>query len=224
MTPVGATSRARNALLSCGVLSPALYAAADAIAGMSWPAYVFRDQTISELGAIGAPTRALFSVMLVPVYLCLLGFGLGVWRAGAGRAGLSVAGILIVAEALLALAAGQFVPMMPRGVEQGARGALHLIEGAVAMALVFSAMICAAIALGTRFRAYTGVTLGVALAFGAWSGLDAPAVAAGLATPWLGVKERVFWYGYQAWFAVLAVALMRQPAPPGGAPPSTARA
>lgn len=40
--------------------------------------------------------------------------------------------------------------------------------------------------------------------------MDAHRVAEGLATPWLGVKERVFWYAYQLWFAMLAVRLFRE--------------
>jgi hypothetical protein len=50
----------RRILLLCGVLSPLLYAVADALAGMRWEGYSFRDHTISELGAIGAPSRPLF--------------------------------------------------------------------------------------------------------------------------------------------------------------------
>ena len=63
---------ARRILLLCDVLSPVLYAVADAFAGLRWEGYSFRDQTISELGAIGAPSRPLFSALLIPVYLCLL--------------------------------------------------------------------------------------------------------------------------------------------------------
>lgn len=48
---------------------------------------------------------------------------------------------------------------------------------------------------------------------GLWSGLDAPKVEAGLDTPWLGVRERIFWYSYQLWFAVLALALLRERRP-----------
>jgi hypothetical protein len=67
----------RRILLLCGVLSPLLYAVADALAGMRWEGYSFRDQTISELGAIGAPSRPLFSILLIPVYLLLVAFGAG---------------------------------------------------------------------------------------------------------------------------------------------------
>jgi hypothetical protein len=50
---------AHKALLACGIVAPLVYLASDVIAGMRWKGYSFRDQTISELNAIGAPTRAL---------------------------------------------------------------------------------------------------------------------------------------------------------------------
>jgi len=30
-------------------------------------------------------------------------------------------------------------------------------------------------------------------------------------TPWVGVKERIYWYSYQLWFIVLAIKLLREP-------------
>jgi hypothetical membrane protein len=57
-----------KALLICGILSPVLYAISDVLAGLQWEDYSFRDQTISELGAIGAPSRPLFAVLLLIVY------------------------------------------------------------------------------------------------------------------------------------------------------------
>lgn len=206
-TPGGIGQRS---LLLSGIAAPLLYAAADTLAGLRWAAYSFRDMTISELGAIGAPSRPLFAAILVPSYLLLAGFGAGVRRAAAGRARLRVAGSLVIAFAVLALTVGQVVPMQPRGVEQGLAGALHLVEGLVAMLLVLSAMVLAAAALGPRFRRYTAVTIAIVLVFGAWSGADAPRIGAGLPTPWVGVRERVFWYAYQLWFIVLALTLLRE--------------
>ncbi len=200
----------RQILLLCGILSPLLYAVADMLAGMQMEGYSFRDQTISELGAIGAPSRPLFSTMLVFVYLLLCAFGVGVWRSALGRRAVRVTGGLLVALGVLALTLGQIVPMQPRGTEQGLRGLLHLVEGMVAMLLLMVAMGFAAAAFGRRFRRYTIVALMVMLAFGAWSGMDAPTIEAGLSTPWLGVKERIFWYAYQLWFMVLAITLLRE--------------
>lgn len=206
----------RRTLLACGVLSPLLYAAADTLAGLHWEGYSFRDQTISELGAIGAPSRPLFSALLVPTYLLLVAFGVGVWRSAEGRRRLRIAGRLLVGLGVLGLTVGQLVPMRPRGAEQGLIGALHLIEGGVAMLLLLAAMGFAAAALGRRFRLYTIATIAVVLAFGAWSTMDGPRVGAGLPTPWLGVKERIFWYAYQLWFIVLAVTLLDRGSGGGG--------
>lgn len=198
----------RKILLFCGVLSPLLYALADALAGTRWQGYSFRDQVISELGGIGAPTRALFSILLIPVYLLLAAFGVGVWRSAAGRRKVRAVGGLLVGLGVLALTVGQSVPMRARGTVQGLTGALHLIEGMVAVLMILIAMGFAAAAFGRRFRIYTFVTIALVLAFGAWSGMEAPRIEAGLATPWVGVKERIFWYAYQLWFMVLALRLL----------------
>jgi len=201
----------RQLLLLCGVLSPLLYAIADTLAGIYWDGYSFRDQTISELGAIGAPSRPLFALMLIPVYLLMIAFGAGAWKSAFGRREIKIVGSLLIALGFLALAVGQFVPMQARGTEQGLSGLLHLVEGMVAMLLVVTAMAIAAAAFGRRFRIYTIATIILIFAFGAWSGMDAPRLEAGLATPWLGVKERIFWYAYQLWFLVLAVKLLPPP-------------
>ncbi len=205
----------RRISLFCGVLSPLVYAVADTLAGLHWEGYSFRDQAISELGAIGAPSRPLFGAFLIPTYLLLTAFGIGVWQAANGRRRIRVTAGLLVGLGILALTVGQFVPMRPRGTEQGLTGALHLIEGGVAMLMVFGAMGFAATAFNRPFYLYTIATIAVVLVFGAWSGMEAPRLEAGLATPWLGVKERTFWYAYQLWFMVLAFTLLRERNSPG---------
>jgi pimeloyl-ACP methyl ester carboxylesterase len=69
----------------------------------------------------------------------------------------------------------------------------------------------AATVFGPRFRHYTVASIVFALVLGAWSASEGPRVEQGLVTPWLGVKERLFWYGYQSWFAVFALMLLRRP-------------
>jgi len=109
----------RRILLFCGVLSPLMYAMADVLAGMRWDGFSFRDQTISELGAIGAPSRVLFSILLIPTYLLLIAFGAGVWQSAAARRTVRMVGALLIGFGVLALTVGQFVPMRPRGTEHG---------------------------------------------------------------------------------------------------------
>lgn len=199
----------RRIMLLCGILSPLLYAIADALAGLQWESYSFLDQTISELGAIGAPSRQLFSLLLIPTYLLFLVFGVGVWQSAEGRPKLKIAAGLLIAFGTIAITIGPFVSMQLRGTEQGLAGALHLIEGGVEMLILLTAMGFASGAIDRKFRLYTIFTIVLMLIFGAWSGMDSPLVEAGLPTPWLGVKERIMWYSYQLWFIVLSLRLLR---------------
>lgn len=206
----------RKVLLAAGIVAPLLYAAGDAIAGSRWEGYRFRDQTISELGAIGAPSAGLFGAFLVAAYALMVAFGVGVWISAGGSRGLRAAGALLMGLGVLALAMGPFSAMQMRGVEQGLSGQMHLASIAAGVLLILGAMALGAAALGRRFRLYTVATLAVMLAFGAWSGAEASRVERGLPTPWVGVKERIMVYGYQLWFVALALALLRRRLPGGG--------
>ena len=200
----------RRIMLLCGILSPLLYAIADTLAGLQWEGYSFRDQTISELGSIGAPSRQLFLVLLIPTYLLLLVFGVGIWQSAEGRRKLKIAAGLLIAFGTIAITIGPFVSMQLRGNEQGLAGALHLIEGGVEMLILLTAMGFASGALDQKFRLYTIFTMIIMLIFGAWSGMDSPLIEAGMPTPWLGVKERIMWYSYQLWFVVLSLGLLQK--------------
>lgn len=107
----------RRGLLLCGIVSPLLYAVADTLAGLRWDDYSFRDQTISELGAIGAPSRPLFAPLLVVVYLLFTAFGIGVRKSAQNRPRLRVAAGFLIGLGVLALTVGQFAAMRPRGTE-----------------------------------------------------------------------------------------------------------
>jgi hypothetical membrane protein len=109
----------RKILLICGILSPVLYATSDFVAGMQWEGYSFRDQTISELGAIDAPSRPLFAVLLLVVYGLMVAFGVGIRKAAGGNRRLRMVGGLLVALGITALTVGQFAAIHLRGTEQG---------------------------------------------------------------------------------------------------------
>ena len=134
----------RRALLLCGVVSPLLYALADTLAGLQWDQYSFRDRTISVLAAHGAPSRPLFATLLVLVYLLVTALSVGVWKSAHGRQRLRIATGLLIGLSVLALTLGRFATMQPRGADQDATGALHLVEGTVAMLLLLAAMVFAA--------------------------------------------------------------------------------
>ena len=79
-------------LLSCGIAAPLLYAFTDVLLAIRWEDYSFRDQTISELNAIGAPTRTLSIILGIVGYAFLVAFGVGVWRSAVADRRLRAAG------------------------------------------------------------------------------------------------------------------------------------
>lgn len=203
-------SVAHAALLASGIAAPLVYGASDLIAGMRWEGYSFRDQTISELNAIGSPTRALTIALGLVGYTFLIAFGVGVWRSASAERRLRIAGVALVALGVLSLWAVPFASMHVREAEESLTDTLHLVGGAIAGLLLLAIIGSGAAVLGRRYRLYSIATIVVLFAFAAWSGLDGPELAADLATPWVGVKERIGVYAYQLWLAVFAVALLRR--------------
>jgi hypothetical protein len=202
----------RKILLACGIASSVLYAAMTLLIAWAWPGYRSASQTISELSAVGAPTRWLW---LLPggIYTVLVtAFGVGVWRSAGRSRALRAAGGAIVAYGALGLL-WPFAPMHQREV-LAAGGAttsdtLHLVLASVSVLLMFGAMVFAAVARGRRFRIYSAASIVGLLVFGALTFVEAPAVGANLATPWIGVWERINIGVFLVWIAALAAALWR---------------
>ena len=210
----------RRGLLLCGILSSLLWVAGDIAASLGYPGYNYFDYSVSELSAIGAPTRAwLMPLGLVTVVL-ELAFAVGVWLAAAPKRGLRIAAVLLFIQAAMNVAIGlinlvtPFASMHTRGEIAAAGGqmstdTLHLVYAAVTVVLILSMIGFAAGAFGRAWRWYSIATIAAALAFGAWAATYAPAVAANLPTPGLGLIERVNVYSFYLWEALLAVMLLR---------------
>src|ERR1700688_2105751 len=76
----------RKILLICGILSSLLYVAMNVLVAMQWEGYSPVSQTISELSAIGAPTRSLWVLPAAFYTVLVTAFGWGVWKsAPSGR-------------------------------------------------------------------------------------------------------------------------------------------
>jgi hypothetical protein len=73
----------RKALLVCGILSRLLYVAMNVFVAMQWQGYSSASQTVSELSAIGAPTRSLW--VLPAAFYTVLVKGLWMGRLEIGR-------------------------------------------------------------------------------------------------------------------------------------------
>lgn len=198
-------------LLACGLFSSLLYVAADLVGGTRYPGYDFTAQAISELGAVGAPSKSIADPMFLGYNVFVLLFAVGVLREAArrGRA-LGPAGGLLLLYGAVGLP-GVFFSMQPRGAGSLETDLPHLVLTGVLVVLMLLAMGFGGFALGWRFRRYSLATIALVIAFGAWAGTYAARVAANLPTPGLGIVERVVVYAWLLWVAVLSVALLRRP-------------
>ncbi len=202
----------QQVLLVCGITSSLLYVAMNVFIPMQWAGYSSASQTVSELSAIGAPTRPLW---LLPgaVYTALVtAFGWGVWRS-AGQAGpLRIAGGLILAYGALGLL-WPFAPMHLRETLAAGGGTwsdtMHLVLASVTVLFMLLAIGFGAAAFGKRFRVYSIGSLVILFTFGVLTFWDAPGLAANLPTPWLGVWERINIGVFLLWVVVLAIMLLR---------------
>jgi hypothetical protein len=195
-------------LLACGIVAPLLYVATDLILAMRWEGYSFWDQTISELNAIGAPTRTLSIVFGIAGYTFLAAFGVGVWKAAATNRRLRVSAAALVTLGVLGWFGVPFFAMHVREADETLTDTLHVAQLAVAGPLLLIFIGFGAAAFGMWFRLYSAATVLVMLAFGAWAGTYGSDVANDFETPWVGLIERVSVYAYQLWIAVFATALL----------------
>jgi hypothetical protein len=202
----------RKTLLVCGIISSLLYVAMTVLVALQWEAYSSTSQTISELSAIGAPTRSLWAVPGAIYTVLVTAFGWGVWKSAGRSRALRVAGGLILAYGSLGVL-WPFAPMHLRETLAAGGGTLsdtmHLVLASATVLLMLLAIGAAAAAFGTRFRVYSLATLAILAAFGTLTFLDAPRIAANLPTPWIGVWERINIGVFLLWVVVLATTLLR---------------
>ena len=202
-------------------------AAGDLITGLLYDGYSHKDQAISELSAMGAPTRPFFAV-LVPIWSALLiAFGIGVRRTANANRPLRVSGGLLIAHGIVSVHWFWF-PMTAR--EDMVFGAArwndigHLALAGWSVLFSLAEIAFGAVAFGKRLRVYSLVTVVIAVVFGALTGTQAANFADGDPTPLMGLYERVCVGAWLLWIAALSMVLLRNrgKAPiraPAGRPP-----
>jgi hypothetical protein len=203
----------RKALLTCGILSSLLYVAMLIFVPMKYEGYSFVTQTISELSAIGAPTRPLWVPLGIIYTLLIAAFGIGVWQSADENRPLRISGTLLSTYGVIGIG-WVFAPMHQREVLAAGGGTIsdtmHLVMGAVSNLFMLVSMGFAAAAFGKWFRFYSITTILLLLVFGALTGMDSPNVEANLPTPWLGVWERIMLSVFMLWAVVLAIIILRK--------------
>jgi len=209
----------KKSLLVCGIVSSLLYVGTDIAAAMLYEGYSYINQAVSELSAIGAPTRPLWVAMSFLYNPLVIAFGVGVWGSAGGKRSLRVAGILLIVYGVLGLMAFLF-PMNLREAEKTLTDTMHIIGTSVTVLLILLFIGFGSSAGGKWFRLYSILTIVALLVFGALAGMQGPRIEAGLPTPWLGVMERVNIYASMLWVLVLAAVLLRAEGATPGRPPT----
>ena len=201
----------RRWLLLCGIVGAIVYPLSDIIASARYPGFSYRDQAVSELFAIGAPTSA----FVVPLFTLssglLLLFAVGIGMSADGRRWVRLIAVMMGLNTLDALVLWNFFPMHMRGSQPGFTDLMH---GILAIdPFLLAAVVLAAVAFPGRFRVYTIATIVFTMTLALLSMSYISAVVANRPTPWMGALERAAQYATNLWYAVFAVMLLRrQPA------------
>jgi hypothetical protein len=215
----------RRILLVCGVFSSLLYVFATVFVALQWRDYSSASQTVSELSAIGAPTRSLWVALAIPYTLLMAAFGYGVWMSADRNPPLRITGGVMVVYGVLGLF---WPPMHLREVLAAGGGTLtdtmHIVFAMVTVLLMMLAIGFGAAAVGTPFRLYSITTMVILAACGAMTGVDAPRLPANLPTLWIGVWERINIGVFLLWVVVLAATLWNPRETDAGSGRQSARA
>ena len=199
----------RRSLLACGIVGAALYPLADIIASTRYPGFSYRDQAVSELFAIGAPTGGFvvrwFSVSSALLFL----FAIGIWQSAGGRRVVQWIAAMMALNTVDAMVLWNFFPMHMRGSQPTATDTMHGILAVDPFLLV--AIVLAAVAFAGAFRWYTVTTIVLTIVLAMIGLRHVNAVFTNGPTPWMGAAERAGQYATNLWYAVFAVMLLSAP-------------
>ena len=135
------SARLQHVLLVCGILSSLLYAATDLVGGLLDEGYSFTSQTISELGAIGAPSKPLVDSLFMIYPVLALAFSAGVLREATGRnRALRITGALLAAYAIFGAVGFRTAPIHQRGAGSLASDLPHIVVAGVVVLLMLLAL------------------------------------------------------------------------------------
>ena len=197
----------RQVLVGCGIVGAALYPLSDIFAAMRYPGFSYRDQAVSELFAIGAPTSGLVVSLFTASSTLLLLFAVGMWMSADGRRWVRPMAVMMALNTIDALVLWNVFPMHMRGEQPTFTDTMH---GVLAIdPFVIAALILAAMAFPGRFRVYTIATIVFSTLLALTAFRYVPLVFANQPTPWMGVTERAGQYVTNVWYAALAVLLLR---------------
>jgi hypothetical membrane protein len=199
----------QKTLLACGFISSALYAVIDLVAGRSYDGYSFYSQTISELGAVGAPKPAWLAPLFLTYCALMVVFSFAVVLYGARRNDtIRKVGMLLLLY-MIAGSGTSIFPMHVRGTATLADDMPHIVAGLTATAVMLVTIIVGSKAFGKKFRNFSWTMIASMLVFGLSTVPSGMKLAAGEPTPGMGALERLAYYSMLVWIAGLSLALLR---------------
>jgi hypothetical protein len=204
----------RRFLLYCGVTASLLYIAMNIFTPFLYEGYNWITQTVSELSAVDAPTRPLWVVLGTVYTLLIAAFGWGTLKSAGLKRSLNMVGILLIVNGLFGLT---WSPMHQREVLAAGGGTFtdtwHIVMSVLTVLLMFLAIGFGAAAFGKGFRIYSMTTLLVFIVFGVLTFSEAPNINKSLATPFIGLWERINIAAFMVWLLVFAILLLRKKKP-----------
>lgn len=203
----------KKQLLYCGIYSVLLYVGMNIWIPQLYEGYSIIDQTVSELSAIGTPTRMLWVVWGVVYSVLAIAFAVGVLQSALGDRCIRLIGFFLLAYGIVSLF-WPFAPMHQReALAQGYSSmsdTMHLTLASVTVVLMLFAIGFGAARFGKQFRNYSILTIVILSVFGMLTAIDAPKVQANLATPNAGIWERINIAVFLAWQIVLTFILNKR--------------
>jgi len=202
----------RKGLLNCGILSSLLYIAMNIFIPMMFTGYNSASQTVSELSAIGVPTRTLLVLLGVVYTMLIIAFAWGVLLSNTHNKNLRITGFLILAYGIISLL-WPFAPMHQREALAMGQGSftdtMHIVLAIITVCLMMAAIVFGAMSFGKPFRLYSITTIVLLILSGILTFRDSPSIESNLPTPWIGVWERISIGAYLVWIVVLNLLLVR---------------
>ncbi len=203
--------RMKKILLVCGIFSSLFYVAINIFVPLQDPQYSWTSQAVSELSAIGAATRQSWVAWSFLYTFLVMAFGYGVWLSGAGVRSIRIVGVLILIYGSLGFG-WPFVPMHTREVLASggstSSDTWHIIFSLVTIVIMMFVIGFGCASQGKLFRFYSILTIFLFILFGNLTWLEAGNMEANLATPMLGIWERINIGLFLIWVVVFASVLL----------------
>jgi len=201
------TLKMQRGLLICGILSSLWYIAINVFVPSRYEGYSNTTLTVSELSAIGAPTRILWVLIVLLYPLLLASFGWGILRYANKNRPLRILGCLIIAYCLFNL---YWPPMHMRGTEPTLTDTMHIVYASVTVLLMMVMMGFGAAAFGKRFRNFTIISIAILTLFGILTGIESPNIPVNGPTPMIGIWERINIGVFMIWIIALAMVILQR--------------